>query len=289
MPRVCRPDGLPSDQRSNHIIRLCPMAPPPWRHTAYRRRRRGFRFPGFLPAAAVVLIAAVILAAHAPTSGGAGDLMPAESAAQPPPSHTPAQAPAGTPSAPPGNNSGEISVPDWIVQALLPVNEYSRPGDALPQVNGVVVHYVGNPGTTAKQNLSFFANLAETHETYASSHFLVDMDGTVLQCVPLDEIAYCSNDRNADTISIECCHPDDTGKFTQETIEALARLLNWLIETYGLEREDILRHHDVNGKDCPKYFVRNPKEWEDFLDRLAFDLLEPRTDRKISFHFSYGS
>ncbi len=46
----------------------------------------------------------------------------------------------------------EIAIPDWTVQDILPVNEYSRPGIALSEVNGVVVHYTGNPGTTAEQN-----------------------------------------------------------------------------------------------------------------------------------------
>ena len=270
MPQAYYPNDFPHDQHSDHSTRPCSIAPSPWRHTPYRRRRRGLRFPGFFLMSAVVLIATVILAAWSLTSGHADDLIPSENAEQPSPSHTPAQTPSQVLSAPVGNNTGKIDVPSWITQELLPVNEYSRPGEALPQVNGVVVHYVGNPGTTAKQNRSFFANLAETHETYASSHFLVDMDGTILQCVPLNEISYCSNDRNADTIAIECCHPDDTGKFTRETAEALARLLNWLIETYGLEREDILRHHDVNGKDCPRYFVQNPGEWEAFLDQLTF-------------------
>ena len=66
---------------------------------------------------------------------------------------------------------GEITIPDWIVQNILPVNEYSRPGIALSEVNGVIVHYTGNPGTTAEQNRSYYKNLAETKETYASSHF----------------------------------------------------------------------------------------------------------------------
>ena len=35
--------------------------------------------------------------------------------------------------------------------------------------DGVVVHHVGNPGTSAAANRSFFANLAVTHETYASA------------------------------------------------------------------------------------------------------------------------
>lgn len=168
------------------------------------------------------------------------------------------------------NNTGSITVPSWVKTDLLPPNEYSRPGDALPQVNGVVVHYVGNPGTTAEQNRSYFANLAQTGEAYASSHFVVGMDGTVVQCVPLSEIAYCSTSRNRDTISIECCHPDTEGQFTRETMDSLVRLLNWLIDTYQLEREQVIRHYDVAGKECPIYYVRHPEAWEGLLNRLTF-------------------
>ena len=168
------------------------------------------------------------------------------------------------------NNEEEILPPEWVERELLPVNPYSRPGTALPQVNGVVIHYVGNPGTTAAQNRSYFAGLAKSQATYASSHFIIDLDGTVIQCVPLNEIAYCSNSANKDTVSIECCHPDDTGEFTRETLESLTRLVNWLIETYSLEREDIQRHYDITGKVCPKWFVDDPAAWERFRDGLSF-------------------
>lgn len=169
-----------------------------------------------------------------------------------------------------GNNTEPVSVPDWVVEDLLPVNEYSRPGDALPQVNGVVVHYVGNPGTTAEQNRSYFANLAQTGETWASSHFIIGIDGTVIQCVPLNEIAYCSTVRNADTISIECCHQDEEGQFSPETMDSLIRLLDWLIDTYDLQREDVIRHYDIAGKECPIYYVRHPEAWDGLLDSLNF-------------------
>ena len=230
--------------------------------------------PRFLLTAGLMLIAAAALLAWGLSAGHtADDPLSSETPSQPSPSLTPAPTPSSAPSAPTGNNAGKINVPNWVIQNFLPVNEYSRPGDALPQVNGIVVHYVGNSGTTAEQNRSYFANLAQTHEAYASSHFLIGIDGAIIQCVPLNEISYCSNHRNADTIAIECCHLDDTGKFTQETTEALIRLLNWLIETYHLKRENILRHYDVNGKECPRYFARDPEEWNAFLDRLTFSQL----------------
>ena len=155
--------------------------------------------------------------------------------------------------------------PDWVTVDLLPLNQFSRPGTPLEQVNGVVIHYVGNPGTTAAQNHSYFANLAQTGETYASSHFLVGLDGEVLQNIPLNEIAYCSNQRNDDTISIERCHPDDSGVFPPETYDALVRLTRWLMEEYRLDSSQVLRHYDVTGKICPRAFVEDPAAWAQFL------------------------
>ena len=159
--------------------------------------------------------------------------------------------------------------PEWVTVELLSLNEYSRPGTPLEQVNGVVVHYVGNPGTTAAQNRSYFENLARTGETYASSHFLVGLNGEVIQNVPLDEIAYCSNERNDDTISIECCHPDDSGAFTQATYDSLVRLTRWLMEEYRLDASQVLRHYDVTGKICPRAFVEDPAAWGGFLADLS--------------------
>ena len=164
----------------------------------------------------------------------------------------------------PGNKNPPV--PEWVEQDLLPVNEYSRPGTPLETVNGIVVHYVGNPNTTAKQNRNYFANLAKTHETSASSHFVIGLDGEIIQCVPLNEISYCSNKRNVDTVAIECCHPDDTGKFTDATYSSLIKLLKWLSGEYGLTRDDIIRHYDVTGKICPKWYVDNPGDWEKLRD-----------------------
>ena len=39
---------------------------------------------------------------------------------------------------------------------LLSVNEYSRPGIALAQVRGIVIHYTANPGSSAKANRDYF-------------------------------------------------------------------------------------------------------------------------------------
>lgn len=161
-----------------------------------------------------------------------------------------------------------VTAPDMSVE-LIDVNEYSRPGTALEQVNGVVVHYTGNPGTTAAQNRSYFQNLSETGEAYASSHFVVGIEGEIIQCVPCNEIAYASNERNSDTISIECCTPDDTGKFTQATYDSLVKLVAWLMGRYELSVDEVIRHYDVTGKECPRYYVKNEDAWLSFKEAVV--------------------
>ena len=161
------------------------------------------------------------------------------------------------------------TLPDWITVDLIPINQWSRPGTAMEAMNGIVVHYVGNPGTTAQQNRSYFAGLARSHKAYASSNFLIGLEGEVLLCVPIGEVAYCSNDRNGDTLSIEVCHPDDTGQFTPASYESLVKLVNWLREFYALDVDAVIRHYDVKGKLCPLYYVEHPEAWEQFKAALT--------------------
>ena len=183
------------------------------------------------------------------------------------PTDTPTPTPEPTPTETPGMYIPD-ELPDWIQEDLLPINEWSRPGDPMEAMTGIVVHYVGNPGTTAKQNRSYFAWLAEDHSTSASSNFIIGLEGEVILCVPIGEIAYCTKDRNIDTLSIEVCHPDESGKFNQASYDSLIKLVNWLRDIYDLDVDAVIRHYDVTGKECPRYYVRNPEAWDQFKEDL---------------------
>ena len=148
-----------------------------------------------------------------------------------------------------------------LSEDYLTPNEYSRPQTKLKSVKGIVVHYTANPGTDAKANRDYFNGLAVSGATYASSHFIIGLDGTIIQCVPITELAYASNDRNDDTISIECCHRNKNGKFTKETYDSLVKLVAWLCDEFGLEEDDVIRHYDVTGKMCPLYYVKHEDKW----------------------------
>ncbi|MBQ8831344.1 MAG: N-acetylmuramoyl-L-alanine amidase [Oscillospiraceae bacterium] len=154
----------------------------------------------------------------------------------------------------------DVEIPLWIDQQIMPSRGTSRRAVRLEDINAIVVHYVGNPGTTAQNNRDYYDNEGVT----VNSHFIVGLDGEIIQCIPLDEKSSASNDRNRDTISIEVCHPDETGKFSEETYNALVKLAAWLCEICEFDEDNIIRHYDVTGKICPLYYVENEDAWVQF-------------------------
>ena len=183
-----------------------------------------------------------------------------------------------------GPQAEDVPVPDYVEKDYLTVNEWSRPGTELESIRGVVIHYVGNPGTTAQANRNYFESLSSGEEgTYASSHFIVGLDGEVIQCVPLTEVAYASNTRNDDTVSIEVCHPDETGEFSPVTYARTVELTAWLCREFKLDPEtDVIRHYDVTGKICPKYFVDHPEDWDTFRSDVALEMERQKEAEKNS-------
>jgi len=143
---------------------------------------------------------------------------------------------------------------------LIKIDGRARTTLELSEINSIVIHYVGNPGTTAQQNRDYF----NTDGVNVSSHFIVGLDGEIIQCIPIYEKSAASNWRNKDTISIEVCHPDKKGKFTDETYKSLVKLTTWLCDLCEFNEENIIRHYDVTGKECPLYYVKNEEEWNRF-------------------------
>ena len=158
--------------------------------------------------------------------------------------------------------------PPEIMEDFLTENPYSRPGEELKKVKNIFVHYTANPETSAEQNRSYFENLKDTHETSASAHFIIGYDGEIIQCIPLEEIAYAVKGRNYDSVSIECCYLAEDGSFTEATYKSLIHLTDWLLYEYNLKPKDVLRHYDAGGKLCPLYYVEHEDEWEQLLKEL---------------------
>jgi len=176
-----------------------------------------------------------------------------------------------------------------IKQDLLTVNPYSRPGDKLHKLRGLVLHWVGNPKTTAQFNRDFFEMRKDGEHGTGGAHLIVDLDGSVVQCVPFDELTHHAGPTakttanakkwlgdypNGCTIGIETCHLDWKGTYTPETYRSMIDLCVLLCKSYGLTEKDVYTHELITGKDCPRWFYDDPSRFARFLEEVELGLLD---------------
>ncbi|MDR1638323.1 MAG: N-acetylmuramoyl-L-alanine amidase [Clostridiales bacterium] len=177
-----------------------------------------------------------------------------------------------------------------ITEALLTMGaSHGRTGKAI-KPEGIVVHYVANPGSSAMANRNYFENGSGGRGV--SSHYIVGLQGEVIQCIPEAEVAmhagaaysnaYLEQARKNNSIfyGIETCHPEADGKFSDVTTESLAELCAEICARHKFDPiADIYTHNEVTGKLCPLYYVNHPDAWQQFKASVKA-LLDKQEEQK---------
>lgn len=141
-----------------------------------------------------------------------------------------------------------------------------------------VIHYTGNKNDTAYANARYFA---ETNTRKAGAHFFIDKAGNVYKSINMNRIAWSVGGfftskggaaklknicKNSNSVSIELCDCVDK-PVSKEQKEAL-KLLVVYIKKHCHNLKQITRHWDVNGKNCPSYYVKHPLKWKKLRKEL---------------------
>lgn len=137
-------------------------------------------------------------------------------------------------------------------------------------IKGIVIHYTGNDGDTARNNVDYFTR----ENVGVSAHFFVDRDGRVGRSLPMNRVAwavgvlynkhvakYWGVLNNYNTVSIELC--GSVTKYpTKAQTKAVKKLVKY-IRKHCKNAKTIVRHYDVCGKDCPHNLITSEK-WQKF-------------------------
>ena len=154
---------------------------------------------------------------------------------------------------------------------------YSR---STRNIKWIVVHFTANDGDSDESNARYFKNNIKK----ASAHYFVD-DDSVTQSVPDNYVAYSvGGDKykntkgakyfnivnNTNSLNIELCDTVKNGKndLSAKTRANAILLIKQKAKKYRIDRNHIIRHYDVTGKNCPKYFVEDIYLWNRFLDDI---------------------
>jgi N-acetylmuramoyl-L-alanine amidase len=187
-----------------------------------------------------------------------------------------------------------------IIETLLTVNTYTRPGKPLAEKRAVILHWVGVGGQRARSVWNFFETDCSKHQHYSSAHYCIDLDGSIYRFIPDNEVAYhCGTSQpvtpggqvytnwarelfgpyaadwqhtspNLASIGIELCVINSDGNFDPRTLESAVLLTAHLCKTYQIPPDHVGTHQMVVGwKDCPRYFARNPAQFAAFKANVA--------------------
>jgi len=140
----------------------------------------------------------------------------------------------------------------------------------------IVIHYTANNGDTAWGNANYFAN---NKSLKASAHYFVD-ESEFWQSVKDGDIAYhCGATnykhlecRNGNSIGIEICSRKNANGvyyFKPEAVVNAITLTQWLMSKYNIPVDNVIRHYDVTGKNCPAPFVQDASQWALFKTKLT--------------------
>ncbi|WP_141265813.1 peptidoglycan recognition protein family protein [Moorella sp. E308F] len=171
-----------------------------------------------------------------------------------------------------------------VIQRWLTPNRYSRPQRPIIKIKGIVIHWVAVPNGRAEGVYNFFENRKYGKNDFGSAHEVIDLDGSIIQMIPPNEMAYAvgaykytqkalnelSSYPNDCTYSIECCHVDWDGTMTATTYNTLVTRCVDLCTQWGLDPlRNLWLHYEITGKDCHRWFVNHPDEWAKFKQLVA--------------------
>ena len=161
----------------------------------------------------------------------------------------------------------------------------------------IVVHYVGSQ-STAKNNVTYFNG----GNRGASADYFVD-ENDICEYNPDPRKYYswhCGDSyyggsggdyyricTNSNSMGIEtCCYQDYAGwHFRPKTVENLIKLTKYLMKEYNIPVQNVIRHWNVSGKECPRIpgwiptiSPYNENEWDKFKASLVTASTESNTD-----------
>lgn len=150
---------------------------------------------------------------------------------------------------------------------------------SLKEIDYIVIHYTGNKGDTAKGNAAYFAT---SNTRQAGAHYFVDRKGEVWCSIPPTLTAWAVGGlysrkngagswfgkcTNANSISIELC--DCLKDVSWKQMLAVRELVQYLQKKCS-NAKTILRHWDVNGKNCPAPMTGNGNvKWKHLHNKIT--------------------
>lgn len=181
-----------------------------------------------------------------------------------------------------------------VTQDFVPAGTGIRTGYTLTQCKGLVIHWIG----VAQGRASVIRRNFESSQ-YGTQYVIDWYDGSIIQCTPEMEVCYHvgsdtytdlkeqlvgSRNPNWYFAGIECCISPDSqitadygtaglhmnlGEPSPVQYEALVEFCADFLTRHGLTADNLYRHHDITGKMCHIWFLKEEERWYNFKNTVT--------------------
>ena len=155
-----------------------------------------------------------------------------------------------------------------IIENLLPQAKYSLKSPKVMTPKYIVVHNTANDASAKNEVAYMISNANQT-----GFHVAID-DKEVVIGIPLNRIAWHAGDGNgkgnSSGIGIEICYSKSGGKRFDDAEKLAAKYIAKLMQDYKIPIENVIRHYDCSGKNCPHRTMANG--WERFKKMIESEL-----------------
>lgn len=158
-----------------------------------------------------------------------------------------------------------------LKQMLIPSERYGIKAPYAMRPEGLTIHETDN-NASAYNEIYYMGFNPSNFNNQVSFHFAVD-EKEAVQGVPLDRNTWHAGDGgngfgNRKTIAIEICRNYRTNDLTNyRAAKVNAEILTgWLMFIYGFGVNDLYRHYDHSGKNCPRV-IQAENDWNGFKNR----------------------
>lgn len=153
-----------------------------------------------------------------------------------------------------------------VVHQIIPEGHQNRP-EIKREIHYLVLHETDNfiSSADAKNHADY---LCDNTTDINSWHYTVD-ENIIYHHLPDEEVGWHAGDKqtegggNMTGVGIEMCV--NKGSDFDRTLDNAAKLTASLLEAYDLKIEDVRKHQDFSGKNCPAHLL-NDESWKEFLN-----------------------
>lgn len=152
---------------------------------------------------------------------------------------------------------------------LLDISELTRSKDKIREIYKIVLYHAPKFGMSAIATRNYINNLKNQDNLFCSYHYIIGLDGEIINIIPENELSLHTNILEFDyhSLAIAICYNDKNLSYA--SITALKKLCNYLIKKYSLDKNyDIIRCYDLINKRSPIFFVDSQYAFYDFKKSL---------------------